>query len=89
MLLYRALNHNDMINYNEGKPIYCSLYNGTVLPNVGKISKNRNKYYNLCFRNKNAYALDLIVGHISGKGIGVNVSPWVSTSKNFDYTACE
>ena len=90
MILYRALNKDDMRRYYTNDHIFCTLFNATTLDNNGKkISKNLTKYYNLCLCDKRKYALDSIVGHISGKRLGVNISPWVSTSTNFDFVACE
>ena len=89
MILYRALNEEDMDNYNNDNYIFCSLYNAKFNKINKRISKNYNIYYNLCLLKDRKYALDSIIGHISGKRLSVNISPWVSTSTDFDFVVRE
>ena len=84
MFLYRALNKDDVNNYNNGEYILCSLYNAELNKEL-KRSVNYDAYYNLCLDNKRKFAIDSIVGHIGGKRLGVNISPWVSTSSDFNF----
>ena len=93
MILYRALNKDDIYNYENGNHIYCSLFNS--FRNKGKKnlkkkeSRNLNRYVDLCLLKDRQYALDCIVGHVSGKRIGVGVSPWVSVSSDYEFVMGE
>lgn len=91
MLLFRAINYNDLANYNNGNDIYSSLINSFLLSrdNNKEIRKNVYEYFKLCFNLKREYALDTIVGHISGKRLEANISPWISVSQDFNFVASE
>ena len=93
MILYRALNKDDIYNYENGTHIYCSLFNS--FRNKGKKnlkkkeSRNLSRYVDLCLLKDRQYALDCIVGHVSGKRIGAGVSPWVSVSSDYEFVMGE
>ena len=91
MILFRALNNDDINNLNKYDHIYSSLYDSfnKSKENNKQIRKNVYNYSNLCFNGKRKYALDTIIGHISGKRIGAKISPWVSVSNDFDLVSSE
>ena len=91
MNVYRAVNEDDINNLIKHDYICSSLWDSYLK------SKERNKqirknvciYYNLCFNGNRKYALDTVIGHISGKKIDARISPWVSVSNNFNLVASE
>ena len=91
MILFRALNNDDINNLNKYDHIYSSLFDSynKSKENNKQIRKNVYNYSNLCFNGKRKYALDTIIGHISGKRIGAKISPWVSVSNDFDLVSSE
>ena len=85
MILFRALNKDDQVNYLNGGHIYCSLQNASRDKNMRKVSKYFDTYYDLCLNKERQYALDSIIGHISGKRLMKNISPWVSLSSDYNF----
>ena len=86
MFLYRALNSDDIKNYNSNHNIYCSLFNNVVKDNV---SKETIEYANKCFKGPFSNSLDSIIGHIGGYRLSSQSSPWISASTNFNHVASE
>lgn len=86
MLLYRALNFDDLNHYNNNEDICCSLVDTY---NQDKNIKNVSIYYDLCINGDFKYSLDSLIGHVSGLRLGVRKSPWISTSYDFGFTASE
>ena len=91
MLLYRAINDNDLKCLRNGESIKCSLINSKLDIN----SKNKkdqeliNSWFNDYFNRVREYALNGMIGHVSGAKFKCNRSPWISTSTNFRYVASE
>lgn len=88
MILFRAINKYDLENYKSGDDIHCTLYNSFNNKEM-KRSRNVDEYYRLCLEKNRGCALDCIVGHVSGKRLSVNVSPWISTTTLLDFTLRE
>ncbi|MBR1718221.1 MAG: hypothetical protein IJ715_02995 [Bacilli bacterium] len=91
MILYRAINNDDINSLNKYDVIYSSLFNSCLKSkeNNKEIRKNVYTYTNLCTFGKRKYALDTIIGHISGKRISAKISPWISVSPDFSLVASE
>lgn len=91
MILYRAINDDD-INSLNNYDIMCSSLLCSYLKSKEKnkeIRKNVYVYTNLCILKNRKYALDTVIGHISGKKISAKISPWISVSPNFALVASE
>ncbi len=93
MILFRAINENDLNYLNKNQNIPCSLltsYQNRFNSYNKDIIEDR---YNLYFNYKREYSLNGMVGHVSGAKFKMKDrffrSPWISTSKNFDYIASE
>ena len=99
MILFRALNSNDVKAYNDFNldGIYCTLYynindfydySGLSEYKLKKNKKNiekSQKYFNRYYKD----ALNSIIGHINSGKLIINCSPWISTSSDFRYVADE
>lgn len=85
MLLFRAINTNDYDNLINNKDIECSL----IRTNDLNLRRSGKTYYNLCIKGKREYALDVAVGHVAGKRLNAGLSPWISTTKDFDFVCSE
>lgn len=86
MILYRALNDDDMKTYYDNQTIYCSLINSyNDITNYSKEGINKLKdFYNRCYKNMEPhFALSLVLGHISGNLDKAKRSPWISLTSNF------
>lgn len=89
MILYRAINIDDINNLNNNNNIYSSIINSYIKSKEKEIRKNIYNYYNACIKGSKSCALDTIIGHISGKRISAKISPWISTTTDFDIAAQE
>lgn len=85
MLLYRAVNIEDIKNLENKEDIKCSLIR--TYQKKSRISSGI--YYDLCIKKERQYALDVIAGHIAGNRLRVGLSPWISTSKDFSFVCSE
>ena len=92
MIVYRAINENDEFNLKVfGNDMNCSLLNSCIRylkTGAGDLEVLRD-YYTLCIKGKRKYALDTIIGHINGEKTGVELSPWISVSPDFEFVASE
>jgi len=86
MITFRSLNYDDIKHYVNNENISCSLINTY---NRDKSIKNGETYYNLCINGNFEYALDILIGHVSGGKLKVGTSPFISTSYDFRYVASE
>ena len=92
MILYRALNEMDIKNLKEYKFVYCTMYNHRIqLKNKQDWDKSDNEWYSDYTKidEKTKNALDTVIGHVQGKKLGNDTSPWISTSTNLDYVITE
>lgn len=89
MILYRAINIDDINNLKNGNNIYSSIINSYLLSQEKEIRKNVYSYYNLCIKGSRQYALDTITGHVSGQRIGAKISPWISVTSDFEMASSE
>lgn len=89
MILYRAINIDDINNLKNGNNIYSSIINSYLLSKEKEIRKNVYSYYNLCIEGNRQYALDTITGHVSGQRIGAKISPWISVTSDFEMASSE
>lgn len=91
MLLYRAMSRCDVINYNNEDDIHCSLYNSIYLPmeKTGILMDTQAPWYNCYNGDCVDYVLDVMVGHVSGKKLQNNTSPYISASDNLRYVMSE
>lgn len=89
MILYRAINIDDINNLKNGNNIYSSIINSYLLSQEKEIRKNVYRYYNLCIKGSRQYALDTITGHVSGQRIGAKISPWISVTSDFEMASSE
>ena len=91
MILYRAVNDDDINTLQNYDYMYSSLFNSYIksIDNNKEIRKNVYIYTKLCAFMERKYALDTIIGHISGKRISAKISPWVSVSPDFNLVSSE
>ena len=91
MILYRAINNDDINSLNKHDIMYSSLLDSYLKSqeNNKEIRKNVYTYTNLCALKNRKYALDTVIGHISGKRIRAKISPWISVSPVFSLVASE
>lgn len=85
MLLYRAINLEDLKNLKENNDIECSL----IKTFNEQSHSNVSTYYDLCILKERQYALDTIAGHVMGGRLRVGLSPRISTSKDFNFVCGE
>ena len=97
MLIFRAVNKDDMNNYNKGNNINCTLANSyykiqnknTLTNEDKKLKKYYGLYFNLCLLGNREFALDTVTGHLNGEKLRKKTSPWISTASSFDIAAEE
>ena len=89
MILYRALNDEDMKSLYLDGIIISSLMNSYEnRKNASKeVQKKLTEFYKKCCEDLDeSFLLSLIYGHINGKLVNAKRSPWISTTSDF-YTA--
>lgn len=86
MILYRALNKEDMDNLFKKGMITSSLISSSLNLNSypKQIQKKVIQFYSKCCKevDKN-FMLSLVCGHVNGKLVSAKRSPWISTTADF------
>lgn len=90
MILYKSLNNQDMIDIINNKKLECSLVKSYKnIENYPIEVQDRIKlFYSKCCKDIDKFfMLSLMYGHINGRLVENNRSPWITVTSNF-YTAC-
>lgn len=91
MFLFRAMSDKDIENYYNSKNIFCTLANSFF--DIDNRDKNEQNKIRLCcsqyFNDTRENALNGMIGHVSGAKFKCDRSPWISTSSDFRFVACE
>lgn len=85
MLLYRAINLNDLNDLKNNQDIKCSL----IRTHEQKSRKSHQTYFDLCIKGRREFALDILAGHVAGGRLRVGLSSWISTTKDFSFACSE
>ena len=100
MILYRAINKKDEESLKKYDEIICS-YSHTYLDYIIKYKNIDEKLFNKRFKSKIAIdyriymlydrkeVLNGILGHINGKKLKGNKSPWISTTTDYRFAITE